>query len=56
MWTNLQLRVSPKETDDYKAALEEYGLSAPFGWRGKITSLKDKFCAISKHTREGLPS
>jgi hypothetical protein len=56
MWTNLQLRVSRKETDDYKAALEKHTLSAPFDWRGKITFLNDKFCAISKHTREGLPS
>jgi hypothetical protein len=56
MWTDLQLRVSPEETDDFKAALGEHTLSAPSDWRGKITLLNDRFCAISKHNREGLPS
>jgi hypothetical protein len=43
MWTNLQLRVSPEETDDFKAALEEHSLSPTFDRLGKITCVSDRF-------------
>jgi PAS domain S-box-containing protein len=52
--TENQLKASFKEIGDLKSALDEHAIVGITDPEGKITFANDKFCAISKYSREEL--
>jgi hypothetical protein len=50
-----QIKASLKEIDDFKAAVDEHAIAGITDPQRKTIYVNDKFCAISKHSREELP-